>query len=306
MILSVAISAVRGFLDDKAGKQLWTDDELVRAINWALNKIYRDTKIIRDSSSGYLQGITIAFVDGGAGNDSITDSLNRFLLTKFSKGDTITIRGSTSNNGTYTILSVVAGTIEVATGSLTAEIAGDTVQITNGLTRIPITAGIGDYTLDSRVVGIVDHSVRLVSTGAELIKTTKADMDNYVIDWETTEGTVPTYYLLDKEVDTLTIYPILASPNTDMLRLTVIRLPLKSQSIADRNTILELNDRWEDVLVDGALSKLYRKQDVETFNPVKSASHEKAFVSGIDEIKMHRLLSESTGNETVKPRAAFL
>jgi hypothetical protein len=76
-----------------------------------------------------IVGTTFAFVDGGAGNDSITDSGNGFVTAGFQVGDKIKVEGSTSNDGTYTVLTVAAGTLGVATGSLTTEAAGDTVAI---------------------------------------------------------------------------------------------------------------------------------------------------------------------------------
>lgn len=79
--------------------------------------------------SPLITAITIAFVDGGAGADTITDSGSGFLTALFKAGDLITVSGSTSNDGDYTIVSVVAGTITLATGVLTAEGAGDNVTI---------------------------------------------------------------------------------------------------------------------------------------------------------------------------------
>jgi hypothetical protein len=70
---------------------------------------------------------TISFGDGDGtgGTDTINDSGSG--LSGFSVGDMITVAGSTSNNVTAEILSVVAGKIEVAAGTLTTEAAGDTV-----------------------------------------------------------------------------------------------------------------------------------------------------------------------------------
>jgi hypothetical protein len=72
-----------------------------------------------------LQGTTFSYVDGGAGNDQIADSGNG--LGVFHVGDMITVEGSTSNDGTYKILAVAASgaTIDVGTGLLTTEAAGD-------------------------------------------------------------------------------------------------------------------------------------------------------------------------------------
>ena len=66
-------------------------------------------------------------MDGGGGADTITDTGSGFGI--FNVGMEITVSGSTSNDGTYTIVSVVAGTITLATGTLTAESAGANVTV---------------------------------------------------------------------------------------------------------------------------------------------------------------------------------
>ena len=55
---------------------------------------------------------TIAFVENDAAADTITDSANGFLIAGFQAGDQITVSSTSAlNDGTYTIGSVVAGTI---------------------------------------------------------------------------------------------------------------------------------------------------------------------------------------------------
>ena len=86
--------------------------------------------------SGYLigskiTGTDIAFVDGGEGEDTITQVAAKFLENNLVTGDVITVLGSVSNDEDYTILSVVAGTINVITGSLTEEEAGASVTISS-------------------------------------------------------------------------------------------------------------------------------------------------------------------------------
>ena len=74
---------------------------------------------------------TIAFNENTASADTITDSGNGFVVAGFQAGDTITVAGSASNDGTYTIGSVVAGTITlIAANDLAAELAGATVTLT--------------------------------------------------------------------------------------------------------------------------------------------------------------------------------
>lgn len=60
----------------------------------------------------------LTFVDGGGGNDSITAASG---LDIFTPGDKLTINGTVSNDTTVEILSASATTVEVPTGTLTAE-----------------------------------------------------------------------------------------------------------------------------------------------------------------------------------------
>lgn len=82
------------------------------------------------SLASTITGTTIAFVDGGSGADTITDSGSGFVTAEFEQGMTITVSGSTSNDGDYTIVSVVAGTITLITAALTTEVASASVTIT--------------------------------------------------------------------------------------------------------------------------------------------------------------------------------
>ena len=106
---------------------------------------------------------TIAFNDNGASGDTITDSGNGFVIAGFAVGDVITIAGSTSNDGTYTIKAVVAGTITLAdSDSLTTEVAGDTVT----LSRPNSTwASQGFLTTGTRSIRI--NAVEYTYTGGE-------------------------------------------------------------------------------------------------------------------------------------------
>jgi len=77
---------------------------------------------------------TIAFVEGNADRDTITDSANGFLIAGFQPGDQITVVSTSAvNDGTYTIHSVTAGVITLASrNDLTTETAGaaGTVKLT--------------------------------------------------------------------------------------------------------------------------------------------------------------------------------
>lgn len=74
---------------------------------------------------------TIAFNENTPDSDTITDSANGFLVAGFQPGDQITVSGSASNDGTYTVATVTAGTITLLVrNDLATEAAGATVIIT--------------------------------------------------------------------------------------------------------------------------------------------------------------------------------
>ena len=82
------------------------------------------------SLKGYTSGSTIAFVEGGASNDTITDSANSFVTAGFQAGDTIEVSGTSNNDGSYTILTVTAGVITLyPDDDLTNESAGSAFVI---------------------------------------------------------------------------------------------------------------------------------------------------------------------------------
>lgn len=90
-------------------------------------------KIPERSAVVIYTATTIAAVDGGAGADSFTDSANGFLTEGFAVGDSVLAIGFTGGMagivGPFALTSVAAGTIEVATGLLTADEAGESVTL---------------------------------------------------------------------------------------------------------------------------------------------------------------------------------
>ncbi len=80
-----------------------------------------------------LRSTGIAFVEAGENaNDTITDTGNNFLKSGFEPGDQLIVTGTSggTNDGTYQIKSVVAGTITLAgRNDVTAEAAGATINL---------------------------------------------------------------------------------------------------------------------------------------------------------------------------------
>ena len=91
-----------------------------------------DTDILAYKNFGKVVGEDISFADGGVGEEDVISQVSAtFLDQKFVPGDKIIITGSLAGNNDITteILSVTAGTINVGTGLLTAEGAGEEITI---------------------------------------------------------------------------------------------------------------------------------------------------------------------------------
>ena len=109
---------------------------------------------------------TIAFNENTPDSDTITDSGNGFLVAGFQAGDQITVSGSASNDGTYTIASVVAGTITLlARNDLATEGAGATVILT-APKAVPDGVGVTIKAMyaNTGTIRIADSSAKALNT----------------------------------------------------------------------------------------------------------------------------------------------
>lgn len=107
---------------------------------------------------------TLAFVDGGGSDDTITDSANGFITDGFASGDVITVAGATTsgNDGAVTLTNVASGTLTFATGSLGASeagIAGTTiVKTVTAAVSVGISGDTNKYSADTaRSVAAIGH-----------------------------------------------------------------------------------------------------------------------------------------------------
>jgi len=118
-----------GVLQSYHNELMYPDEDIANGLRieyTALNEPFVAESL--ENTSSKTSGITIAFVDGGGGSDTITDSANGF---KFADGDKIRVQGSTSNDGDYTLAGTAnSGTLTVGTGAFTAETAGQRITIT--------------------------------------------------------------------------------------------------------------------------------------------------------------------------------
>lgn len=151
---------------------------------------------------------TIAFFDNNPAADTITDSAAQFVIEGFVIGDTITITGSTSNNGSYTIAGVTAGTITLDdAGTLVNEAAGASVTITSASNKIDFGVNLATLSpIPAAVAGITTH---IIGLSLLVLKDSSVAADettysiNYLMDGGATNS-VAIVSKLDTTIPTLT------------------------------------------------------------------------------------------------------
>lgn len=113
-----------------------------------------------------ISAATIAFVDNAPEADTITDTGLGFLAAGFQAGDSITVSGSASNDGTYVVTSVAAGVLTLRSDhALTAEAAGSTIKIT-ATKYIPdgIAITVKAKNANTGLIYIADSSAKALNT----------------------------------------------------------------------------------------------------------------------------------------------
>ncbi|MFA5378024.1 MAG: hypothetical protein WC455_19895 [Dehalococcoidia bacterium] len=134
------MATVQSLLDDLQFR-VDVNADLYHLINRAIRTIakrlyYLKSDIIRTglNTSIYASvdytASTIAFVDGGASADTITDSVNGFVTAGFEQAMYIGT-DATGNAGPWKLTTVAVGTLTLPTASVTAALAGTAVTITS-------------------------------------------------------------------------------------------------------------------------------------------------------------------------------
>ena len=113
-----------------------TPDQLYRWINHIIYLLIElcadnDSHIGRKTGTfktAYISASTISFTN--ASPSYISDSASGFLTAKFAANQQITVKGSSSNDGSYTIATAIANKLTlISTDSLTTEAAGNSIAI---------------------------------------------------------------------------------------------------------------------------------------------------------------------------------
>ena len=158
-----------GVFSTRSHELMYPDEDIANGLRveyTALNEPFVAESL--ETTTSKMSGITIAFVDGGGGSDTITDSASGF---NFTDGDKIRVQGSASNDGDYTLNGTAnTGTLTVATGTFTSESAGERITIT----QIPKEVASPDETSHINLNKMLSLAV------VDYIKAMKADRNGEI------------------------------------------------------------------------------------------------------------------------------
>lgn len=128
-------------------------------------------KLVHDGATTVINDVltdtTIAFTAAS----TITDSNSGFVAAGFQPGDSFDVTGTASNNKTFTISTVVAGTITVIETDVVTEAAGASVTLT-GFTKLDFGGAINLSTLGVATQVGTYANVQAFSNGIATVKAT--------------------------------------------------------------------------------------------------------------------------------------
>lgn len=151
---------------------------------------------------------------------------------------------------------------------------------TTDICQVSVVDGTKDYIIDKRILEI--RRARLTSQTMPLKKKSAQYFEMFKPTWESDSTGTPLYYLTDHTTGYITLHPTPVSD--DILKLTVVRLPLEHLSVDDMDVEPEITEKYHDELYEGILSYAYSKQDADTFDARKSATAKALWMQKIQEI----------------------
>lgn len=96
----------------------------------------------------------------------------------------------------------------------------------------------------------------------ELTRITSNELDHSVSNWRQDTTTYPTHFFLTDELNEVRVYPMPTNDIDDEVHISCIVRPTRSQTEVDEF----LYEKWEDVIVDGTLSKLLMLNKASWYN----------------------------------------
>jgi hypothetical protein len=139
--------------------------------------------------------------------------------------------------------------------------SGLLIESVHAMCTVAVTAGNPVVSLNSKIIDIKKARMSL-----DAVFLLPASVNNLCATWEADTGT-PSHYITDYQSGAIRLYPVPVVD--DDLKLTVTRLPLVGMSAGTDEP--EIRAEYHDALVQWLLHRAYAKQDIDIFDPQKSA-----------------------------------
>lgn len=139
--------------------------------------------------------------------------------------------------------------------------SGLLIESVHAMCTVAVTAGDPVVSLNSKIIDIKKARMSL-----DAVFLLPASVNNLCATWEADTGT-PSHYITDYQSGAIRLYPVPVVD--DDLKLTVTRLPLVGMSAGTDEP--EIRAEYHDALVQWLLHRAYAKQDIDIFDPQKSA-----------------------------------
>jgi hypothetical protein len=139
--------------------------------------------------------------------------------------------------------------------------SGLLIESVHAMCTVAVTAGDPVVSLNSKIIDIKKARMSL-----DAVFLLPASVNNLCATWEADTGT-PSHYITDYQSGAIRLYPVPVVD--DDLKLTVTRLPLVGMSAGTDEP--EIRAEYHDALVQWLLHRAYAKQDIDIFDPHKSA-----------------------------------
>lgn len=233
----------------------------------------------------------------------------------FEPDDIITITGTSSNNGDFTIMKVTDTVITVKSGVVDESNTNATIEATRTTTRLPMIANVHTYKLHPKTLMV--FRAKIESMMYPLTQKTIEGLDadivvNYSMynmmfnpysmgNWETLTGNVIAY------IEDIGRIRFISPPtSSDIAWLHISRLPKHTITIKDFNASPEIPEMYHTGLVDWICYRAFSKPDAVTSDSTKAKDFEASFEarfgkrpSAIEETN-RRLYPR---NSTMRPRS---
>lgn len=146
---------------------------------------------------------------------------------------------------------------------------------------------------DTRIVAVKD----VWAANRKLRPVTMPQLFELIPNWQTAEGSEPTYYNANIDYRTIRIYPIPNGANRQTLTMRVAYAPeMSATTIPD-----ELSIKYWDALIGGAKARLMVMPGKSWSNPALAVYNRRLFDDGILKAKISALHDRVEGSLSVRP-----